>query len=86
MTFSSDAVKLIEEGTCHLPIKHDTKIQNKRMWKSLRKHILSRREKSKQGKFKNIIISQYSFTVLFNSNYQQNISSYDFYIKIKFLF
>jgi hypothetical protein len=49
MTFS-DAFRFIEEGTNNLSIRHANRIQNKRMWKSLRKHILTRREKCKQGK------------------------------------
>ncbi|XP_025408187.1 uncharacterized protein LOC112681985 isoform X2 [Sipha flava] len=48
MTFS-DAFRFIEEGTNNLSIRHANRIQNKRMWKSLRKHILTRREKCKQA-------------------------------------
>lgn len=39
--------------------KHKNKIQDKKIWKSLRTHIMTRREKTKQGAFSFFIISSY---------------------------
>lgn len=38
-----------EEVTGNMSNKHDGKVQDKNIWKSLRMHIISRREKNKQG-------------------------------------
>lgn len=38
-----------EEVNGSLSNKHNSKIQDKQIWNSLRTHILSRREKNKQG-------------------------------------
>lgn len=44
---------LIEEEIAgNLSNKHNSKIQDKQIWKSLRTHILSRREQNKQGTIK----------------------------------
>lgn len=49
MTFN-DTIMFIEEDTRKMWNRHNCKIQNKKIWKSLRTHILSQRQKSKQGK------------------------------------
>lgn len=41
-----------EEIGGNLSNKHNSKIQDKQIWKSLRTHILSRREQNKQGTVK----------------------------------
>jgi len=52
MTYISNRTMLIEEEVNgNMSNKHNNKIQDKKIWKSLRTHILSRREKNKQGKF-----------------------------------
>lgn len=52
MTYINNTIMLIEEDvTGNMSNKHDSKIQDKNIWKSLRTHILSRREKNKQGTF-----------------------------------
>lgn len=52
MTYINNTIMLIEEEvTGNMSNKHDSKIQDKNIWKSLRTHILSRREKNKQGTF-----------------------------------
>jgi len=50
MTYINNAVMLAEEEIAgNISNKHNSKIQDKKIWKSLRTHILSRREKNKQG-------------------------------------
>lgn len=47
---------LIEEEVAgNMPNNHFSKIQDKKIWKSLRTHILSRREKNKQGRFSELL-------------------------------
>lgn len=48
MTFTNNPAMLIdEEGSGNM--SNNSKIQDKKVWKSLRTHILFRREKNKQG-------------------------------------
>lgn len=50
MTYINNAIMLIEEEVAgNMSNKHNSKVQDKNIWKSLRTHILSRREKNKQG-------------------------------------
>lgn len=51
MTYTDTILLKLGEDTCNLPNRHIDKIQNKKIWKSLRSHILHRREKRKQGTF-----------------------------------
>lgn len=52
MTYINNTTMLIEEEvTGNLSNKHNSKIQDKQIWNSLRTHILSRREKNKQGTY-----------------------------------
>jgi len=52
MTYINNAIMLIEEEVAgNMSNKHNSKVQDKNIWKSLRTHILSRREKNKQGTF-----------------------------------
>lgn len=51
MTYS-DRVTFIEESTNNnMANRHESKIQDEKMWKSLRSHILSQRETNKQGTY-----------------------------------
>ncbi|XP_026820047.1 probable serine/threonine-protein kinase DDB_G0282963 isoform X1 [Rhopalosiphum maidis] len=49
MTYINNAIMLIEEVAGNMSNKHNSKVQDKNIWKSLRTHILSRREKNKQA-------------------------------------
>ncbi|CAH1731596.1 unnamed protein product [Aphis gossypii] len=50
MTYINNAIMLIEEEVAgNMSNKHNSKVQDKNIWKSLRTHILSRREKNKQA-------------------------------------
>lgn len=49
MTFTDTIVFFGER--VNISNKHKNKIQNKKIWKSLRNHIMSRRKKNKQGTF-----------------------------------
>lgn len=49
MTYTDTILLKLQEDTCNLSNRHIDKIQNKKIWKSLRTHILSRREKRKQA-------------------------------------
>lgn len=52
MTYSNNTIMLVEdEGVGNMANKHGSKIQDKKIWKSLRTHILSRREINKKGIF-----------------------------------
>lgn len=52
MTYINNAIMLVEEeGAGNMANKHGSKIQDKKIWKSLRTHILSRREINKKGMF-----------------------------------
>lgn len=52
MTYINNTTMLIEEEvTGNMSNKHDNKVQDKNIWKSLRTHIISRREKNKRGTF-----------------------------------
>lgn len=42
---------LIEEVAGNMSDKHNSTVQDNKIWSSLRTHIMSRREKNKQGKF-----------------------------------
>ncbi|XP_003243494.1 uncharacterized protein LOC100574705 [Acyrthosiphon pisum] len=48
MAFNNSATVSVEGNATGATNRHTCKMRNKRMWKSLRAHILSRREKSKQ--------------------------------------
>lgn len=51
---------LIEEEVAgNMSNKHNSKVQDKNIWKSLRTHILSRREKNKQGTFSALLVVRY---------------------------
>lgn len=50
MTFT-DTIVFIGEHVGNISNRHNNKIQNKKIWKSLRTHIMSRRKKNKQGTF-----------------------------------
>lgn len=50
MTYINNTNMLIEEEVDgDMSNKHNSNLQDKKLWKSLRTHILSRREKNKQG-------------------------------------
>lgn len=52
MTYINNKVMMIEEEIIeNMSNKHSSKIQDKKIWKTLRVHILSRREKNKQGTY-----------------------------------
>lgn len=52
MTYINNTIMLIEDEIAgNMSNEHSSKIQDKKIWKSLRTHILSRREKNKQGTF-----------------------------------
>jgi len=54
---------LIEEEVAgNMSNKQDSKVQDKNIWKSLRTHILSRREKNKQGTFFAFFVVRYILT------------------------
>lgn len=63
MTYINNAIMLIEEEVAgNMSNKHNSKVQDKNIWKSLRTHILSRREKNKQGTF--LCRQEYYFIIL----------------------
>uniref|UniRef100_A0A2S2PMZ2 Uncharacterized protein n=1 Tax=Schizaphis graminum TaxID=13262 RepID=A0A2S2PMZ2_SCHGA len=49
MAFNDSAPVFVEGNPIGVSNRHTCKMRNKRMWKSLRAHILSRREKDKQA-------------------------------------
>lgn len=51
MTYINNTIMLIEEVAGNMSDKHHSNVQDTKIWSSLRTHIMSRREKNKQGKF-----------------------------------
>lgn len=51
MTYINNTIMLIEEVAGNMSDKHNSTVQDNKIWSSLRTHIMSRREKNKQGKF-----------------------------------